>query len=315
MFFIGSLLKINSKQISNITEISELIIDNDRNRSLVTPFDNGRFPMLNEDSQVMKRKICLIGDSRVGKTSLVERFIRNEFYDRYTATISAKVFKKEVQVRVQDNGNSKVINMSLSIWDLIGHRDREYWLLLKRYIMNTDGALFVCDLTSKESLGDLRAWISSVFNTIGVIPFIVMANKCDLKEEIKFTEQDLIAFKKQYNSDFFYTSAKTGENVELSFQRLCEIIAQQTFNRENIMSPRDVLKEIIVYYCLLHGGVEQAMPIINHQFKLAGADINSPTKEDLIQVIERLTQITMNFKGKDVAKEERAKYLKLVNKL
>jgi hypothetical protein len=142
-----------------------------------------------------------------------------------------------------------------------------------------------------------------------------MANKCDLKDEIKFTEQDLEEFTKQYNSEFFYTSAKTGENVHPAFYRLCELIAQQTFHREDIMNPSEVLKEITVHYCLLHGGQERAMPIINHQLKLAGADMSAPTKESLLHVIERLTQVTMNIKGRDVAKEERAKYLRLINKL
>ena len=271
--------------------------------------------MLNDDIRVMKKKICLIGDSKVGKTSLLERYIKNEFFDTYTATISAKVFKKDVQVTVPNNSSSNIFNMALTIWDLIGHRDREYWTILKRYIMNTDGVVLVCDLTSKQSLEDLKTWISSVYNTIGVIPFIVMANKSDLTDQVELNEQDLVEFTKQYNSDFFYTSAKTGANVDLSFKRLCEVIALQTLNMENIANPKDVLKEIIVSYCLLHGGREQAMPIINHQFKLVGADINSPTKDSLLQVIERLTQITMNFKGREVAKEERTKYLKLVNRL
>ncbi len=275
----------------------------------------GRLSMSNGEIRVMSKKICLIGDSRVGKSSLLERFINDEFFDRYTATISAKIFKKDLQVTVQDNGNPNVINMSLTIWDLIGHRDREYWSLLKRYYLNTDGVLLVCDLTSKESLDALKDWISSVFNTIGVIPFVVMANKFDLVEEVESTEQNLIGFTKAYNSDFFYTSAKTGANVSLSFQRLCEKLAQQTLHVENILNPKDVLKEIIADYCLLHGGQEQAMPIIKHQFKLTGADMSSPTKESLQQVIERLTQITMSFKGRDVAREERAKYLKLVNRL
>jgi small GTP-binding protein len=271
--------------------------------------------MSNGEIRVMSKKICLIGDSRVGKSSLLERFVSDEFFDRYTATISAKIFKKELQVTVQNNGNTNVINMSLTIWDLIGHRDREYWSLLKRYYLNTDGVLLVCDLTSKESMDDLKAWIYSVFNTIGVIPFVVMANKSDLVDQVKFTEQNLIDFTKTYNSDFFYTSAKTGANVDLSFQRLCEILAQQTLGMENIMDPKDVLNKIVADYCLLHGGQEQAMPIIKHQFKLTEADINSPTKESLLQVIERLTQITMSFKGRDVAREERAKYMKLVNRL
>jgi small GTP-binding protein len=263
----------------------------------------------------MKKKVCLIGDSKVGKTSLLERYIEDEFYDSYTATISAKVFKKELQVTVPYNGNNNEIKMTLTIWDLIGHRDQEYWSILKRYIMNTDGVVLVCDLTSKESLGDLKTWINSVFNTIGVIPLIVMANKMDLVQQIELTKQDIIEFTKQYNSDFFYTSAKTGMNVSESFERLSEIIAEQTLLRESILNPRDVLKEIIVYYCLLHGGREQAMPIINHQFKLAGADMNSPTKDSLLEIIERLTQVTMSFKGRDVAKEERTKYLRLVHKL
>jgi len=271
--------------------------------------------MANGETRVMKKKVCLIGDSRVGKTSLLERFISDEFYDKYEATLSAKVFKKELQVTIANNGNSSVVNMVLSIWDLIGHQDEEYWSILKRYIMNTDGAIFVCDLTSKGSLEDLKNWISSVFNTIGVIPFIVMANKSDLANQIELKEQDIVEFTKQYNSDFFYTSAKTGTNVSLSFQRLCEIIAQETLRRETIVDPKEVLQEIIVYYCLLHGGREQAMPIINHQFKQAGADINAPTKENLLDVIERLTQITMSFKGRNVAKEEKNKYLRLVNKL
>ena len=271
--------------------------------------------MSNGEIRVMKKKVCLIGDSRVGKTSLLERYISDEFFDKYEATLSAKVFKKELQVTVGNNGNSNTINMVLSIWDLIGHQDKEYWSILKRYIINTDGVILVCDLTSKESLEDLKTRISSVFNTIGVIPFIVMANKSDLINQLELNEGDLLEFTKLYNSDFFYTSAKTGANVNLSFQRLCEIIAQETLRRENIMNPKEVLQEIIIYYCLLHGGREQAMPIINHQFKQAGADINAPTKENLLDVIERLTQITMSFKGRNVAKEEKNKYLRLVNKL
>jgi len=271
--------------------------------------------MENGEISLLKKKICLIGDSQVGKTSLLERFITNEFYDKYTATISAKIFKKEMKVMVQNNGNVDVVNITLTIWDLIGHRDREYQSILKRYYLNTDGVMLVCDLTSKKSLDDLKDWISSVFNTIGVIPFVVMVNKSDLIEQLKFTEENLLEFVKNYNSDFFYTSAKTGANVDLSFQRLCEIMAQKTLHMENILDPKGVLEEIITYYCLLHGGQEQAMPIIKHQLELTGTDMNSPTKEGLLQVIERLTQITMSFKGKDVAREERTKYLKLVNKL
>ena len=186
---------------------------------------------------------------------------------------------------------------------------------MKKYYLNTDGVLFVCDLTSKDSFVNLKEWIISLFNTIGVTPFIIMVNKSDLANETSINQEKLIEFAEQYSADFFYTSAKTGTNVNLSFERLSEIMALQTIRLENIKEPKDVLKEIVADYCIVHGGQDRAMPIINHQFKQVGANINNPTKEQLLQVIERLTQVTKSFKGDEIAREERSKYLRLVHKL
>ncbi len=272
--------------------------------------------MANGETRVMKKKICLIGDSRVGKTSLIKRYVNDEFDDKYIATIGAKISKKDMNINVSDKNDLNInVIMTLSIWDLIGHRDREYWSLLKRYYLNTDGALFVCDTTSRSSLDNLKEWISSLFSTIGVIPFIVLANKSDLTAEAQFKEDDLNELTSQYNSEFFLTSAKTGLNVNQSFQRLSEIMAGNAVRIENISNPNDVVQEIISDFCVLHGGAERSMPIINHQFKQAGVDINTPTKDGLLQVIERLTQVTASFRGNDLAKEQKAKYLRLHHKL
>jgi small GTP-binding protein len=271
--------------------------------------------MSNGEERVMKKKVCLIGDSRVGKTSLIKRYVNDEFDDKYIATIGAKISKKDMNIKIQNEDTNYQVIITLTIWDLIGHRDREYWSLLKRYYLNTDGALFVCDLTMKSSLDNLKEWISSLFNTIGVVPFIVMANKSDLMNQFQFTEEDLSEFTNQYNSDFYFTSAKTGSNVNLSFQRLSEIMAEYTIRVENIKDTKDVVEEIVADYCVLHGGEDRAMPIINHQFKQADVDINAPTKQGLLTLIDKLTEVTNSFKGPDVAREERAKYLRLINKL
>jgi small GTP-binding protein len=271
--------------------------------------------MTNGEPRVMKKKVCLIGDSRVGKTSLIKRFVSDEFDDKYIATIGAKISKKELQVTIPNNGTQEQIAMTVTIWDLIGHRDREYWSLLKRYYLNTDGALFVCDLTSKGTLGNLKEWISSLFNTIGVVPFIIMANKSDLANQAQFKEENLIEFSKQYDSDFYYTSAKSGSNVNLSFQRLGEIMANNTIRIENISNAVDVVNMIVSDYCVLHGGKERAMPIINFQVKQAGVSLDNPSKQDLIKVVQRLTEVTKSFKGENLAREEKSKYLRLVHKL
>ena len=251
----------------------------------------------------------------MGKTSLIKRYVNDEFDDKYIATIGAKISKKDMDINIKSDSIESKILITLSIWDLIGHRDREYWSLLKRYYLNTDGALFVCDVTSKTSLDNLKEWINSLFNTIGVIPFLVMANKADLTNDAQFTGGELGNLTKQYNSEFYLTSAKSGSNVNLSFLRLSEIMANITIRTERISDPKDVLKEIISDFCVLHGGAERAMPIINHQFKQANMNINEPTKEGLEDVIERLTLVTTSFSGEDLAKEQRAKYLRLAHKL
>ena len=271
--------------------------------------------MTNTEQRVMKKKVCLIGDSRVGKTSLIKRFVNDEFDDKYIATIGAKISKKDVKVDLKVNDTEYQVAITLTIWDLIGHRDREYWSLLKRYYLNTDGALFVCDLTSKQTLENLKEWIASLFNTIGVVPFIIMANKSDLSDKTQISEKDLIDFSKLFNSDFYCTSAKTGTNVNLSFQRLGEIMSSNTIRTENIVDPKIVVDEIISDYCVLHGGETRAMPVISYQFKQAGVDINSPTKQGLVKVIQRLSEVTRTFKGENLAREMRGKYLRMIHKL
>jgi small GTP-binding protein len=263
----------------------------------------------------MKKKVCLIGDSRVGKTSLIKRYVNDEFDDKYIATIGAKISKKDMQVSIQNNSDNYEIMVTLSIWDLIGHRDREYWSLLKRYYLNTDGALFVCDATSKSSLENLKEWITSLFNTIGVVPFLVLCNKSDLTDQMEVTPNDILELTNPYNSSYFLTSAKTGANVLDSFKQLSEVMATYTFHIEGISTPVDVVQEIISDFLILHGGSDRALPIINHQFKQANVDINSPTKSDLLEVIERLTEVTKSFRGEELAREQKAKYLRLVNKL
>ena len=92
-------------------------------------------------------------------------------------------------------------------------------------------------------------------------------------------------------------------------------MAKNTLRVENISNPKNVVDEIISDYCVLHGGEERAMPVITFQFKQAGVDMNSPTKQDLVKVIQRLTEVTKTFKGENIAREMKGKYLRLVHKL
>ncbi len=176
---------------------------------------------LQEPHDVLKAKVCLVGDSAVGKTSLVRRYVLDQFDDRYISTLGVKVSKKEV--RLDDpNGGSLIVN--LSVWDIMGQPTfRE--LLRDAYFQNVQGFLAVADLTRRETLDHLPEWVEAVGRSAGPVPTVVAANKTDLATEAAYREAEAVRTADVFGADVFLTSAKTGANVEASFRRLAALIA------------------------------------------------------------------------------------------
>ncbi len=174
-----------------------------------------------EANESQKLKICLIGDVGVGKTSLIRRYVLDVFDDKYIATIGTKVTKKEIDIKHPNTGQP--IRLVLLVWDIMGQPSfRE--VLREAYFYGAQGALAVCDVTGKESLGELRYWIKAMTATTGEIPIVFLGNKCDLKDEARITYLDVEMFAKKHNSPALLTSAKTGYNVEAAFVTLVERI-------------------------------------------------------------------------------------------
>lgn len=178
---------------------------------------------LTPSDDVRKLKICLIGDVGVGKTSLIRRYVLDVFDDKYIATIGTKVTKKEIEVKDPRTGAPQKI--MLLVWDIMGQPSfRE--VLREAYFYGAEGALAVCDVTSKESLGELRYWVKAMSATTGKIPIVFLGNKCDLREETRVPYQDLDVFAKKHDSPALLTSAKTGYNVEQAFITLVDKLLQ-----------------------------------------------------------------------------------------
>ena len=167
------------------------------------------------DDDLMKVKVCFIGDAGVGKTSLIKRYVLDVFDDRYIATIGTKVTKKIVEV---DEGGDQVRVMML-IWDIMGQKGfRE--LLREAYFFGAHGAIAVCDLTNKETLEELRYWIKALTDVAGDVPIVFAGNKADLQSEAVVSESDVKDLAVKYEAEAFMTSAKTGQNVEDMFKAL-----------------------------------------------------------------------------------------------
>jgi small GTP-binding protein len=163
----------------------------------------------------LKRKICLLGDGGVGKTSLIRKFVFDQFEDKYISTLGTKVTKKRIKFKISAD---QIIDMNLLIWDIMGQEEFKKVQLMS--YKNANGAILVCDITRKETLENLRTWISDLFGITGEIPIIVMANKSDLKEEAKFNNDDLARTAQGLAAPHYMTSAKTGENVEEAFIKI-----------------------------------------------------------------------------------------------
>ncbi len=170
--------------------------------------------------QKMKVKICLVGEGAVGKTSLLRRFVYDEFDDRYITTMGAKVSKKDIMVREQD-GSRIMVNMT--IWDIMGQKSFRD-IMKEAFFYGAQGVLAVCDVTRRETLSELHDWVASVRKVTGEIPIHFLANKVDLKDQITFDKSELAEVAAKYDSPYDYTSARTGENVQEAFDNLAKMI-------------------------------------------------------------------------------------------
>lgn len=173
-------------------------------------------------SKPLKLKLCLVGESAVGKTCLIRRFVYDQFDDKYIGTLGTKISKKEI--RIQHPKNGEMVDVNLMVWDIMGQPGFRQ-LLQEAYFFGAQGLLAVCDTTRKNTLSELRSWMNSVQSVTKDIPTVFLGNKCDLEEYQEVDVNDIKNFASRYEkTETFLSSAKTGHNVELAFKTLGEII-------------------------------------------------------------------------------------------
>ena len=181
-----------------------------------------------DDEQNLKPveyKIILVGDSGVGKTSILKKFINNEFNEDIKCTINIDFFSKSIKI-------DKNLYTNLKIYDTAGQE--KYRALIKNYYQGTDGIILVFDLTNENSFNKLKSWINEVSDNTEKAQIILVGNKADLIER-KIDEETAENFAKQRDIKYIETSAKEGTNILLLFEELALDINKKKQNDSSVV--------------------------------------------------------------------------------
>ncbi|EJW04091.1 small GTP-binding protein domain [Edhazardia aedis USNM 41457] len=166
-------------------------------------------------------KIILIGNSGVGKTSLLNRYIDNTYHGNYISTIGVDFKIKTLKV------SSDLIK--LQIWDTAGQE--RFRTITSAYYRGAHGIIIVFDMTDLDSFTKVTEWLDEIKARANEkVEIYLIGNKIDLKDEICVQKEDIEAFKKEHNiadSNFMEVSAKDGYQVDELFFKLADKLAKR----------------------------------------------------------------------------------------
>eukprot|EP00658_Telonema_sp_P-2_P013245 TRINITY_DN15012_c0_g1_i2.p1 TRINITY_DN15012_c0_g1~~TRINITY_DN15012_c0_g1_i2.p1 ORF type:complete len:177 (+),score=15.79 TRINITY_DN15012_c0_g1_i2:169-699(+) len=165
-------------------------------------------------SNALLAKVIIIGDAKVGKSSLMKRFIDDEFSDEYLHTIGV-----DYAARIVEFGHDAT---KLQIWDTAGQE--RFRIIINSYYRDSKGYIVMYDVSDIESFNHLKMWIASIAKLANkkADPYIMLVgNKSDVDiSDRVVSAEDGRKLANQFNIPFFETSAKTGSNVDDVFLRM-----------------------------------------------------------------------------------------------
>jgi len=265
------------------------------------------------------KKVVMLGDSAVGKTSLIRRYVHDRFDDAYIMTIGSKVSKKHLVVTTKD----KTTQMDMMIWDVLGREG--YTSLHSRTFAGVHGAILVADLTRKETLAALeRYWIPTLFKVVEYVPLVFACNKSDLSASATFNFAEMKSIASRYNaglddvlpkglSTSYMTSAKTGNDVNEAFDSLGHLmlsrkilddpikelyesmIAMGVSRQSGKRTAIGALDAIITDFCEGFDDDRLAMSLIRQETVRAGVDVRNPAREGLLKIVEYIAEAESEF--------------------
>jgi Ras-related protein Rab-7A len=184
-------------------------------------------------------KLIVVGNSNVGKTALLGRFVRQKFIEDHKATIGADFMTKEITI------DDKLVTMQ--IWDTAGQE--RFQSLGTAFYRGSDACALVYDVTDEQSFKDIDKWRSAFLDQAspedaGNFPFLLLGNKTDLAAKRAVQTTDGKVYADRHRMVFYETSAKDNVNVDDAFRQIAAVGSER--DTVPIFSP-DVAERIIKF--------------------------------------------------------------------
>ena len=170
---------------------------------------------MSDDENVLK--LVILGEGRVGKTSILLQYFQNKFNEGQVSTVNPAFYEKTVK----SNGK----NIQLKFWDTAGQE--QFNAISALYYQNAVGALIVYDVSIFETFNKVKQWVKTLQEAVGKdIIFVIAGNKFDLsnREELDKRTSEINAYCAKENCKHFYTSAKTRFQVDEAFDSLIKSV-------------------------------------------------------------------------------------------
>ena len=186
-----------------------------------------------ENSYDLLYKIVIIGDTNVGKSNILSRYLTNEFTSNTKSTVGVELGIKFLKIK---NTSTKI-----QIWDTAGQE--RYQAITSSYFRGSDGCFIVYDITNETSFNNIEKWFDKIHEENDKeIPVIIVGNKCDLENERKIPTEKAKEKAQNLKCAFYETSALKAINIEQIFEELVNTIYDKTGGNK---SDDDIHIEII----------------------------------------------------------------------
>ena len=177
-----------------------------------------------ESSYELLYKVIIIGDTAVGKSNILSRYVKDEFSSNSKSTVGVELGIKFLKIK-----NTKT---KIQIWDTAGQE--RYRAITSSYFKGSNGCFIVYDITNEASFNNIENWYEQIQKeTSKDIPILLVGNKCDLEDERKVPIEKGKEKAQNLNCAFFETSALKKINIDKIFEELVNNIYEKTGGNKN----------------------------------------------------------------------------------